>query len=59
MTVHKPLPTEVADRLLAHLATCPQCKRAVSHRRRHKICPTGRMLIRLTITERHPDDDER
>lgn len=53
------LPAEAADKLLDHIVTCPQCRRAVTHRRRGKICPHGRELIRLTLTERHGDHDER
>lgn len=49
----QPLPTEAADRLLTHVSTCPQCKRALGHRRRGKMCPVGRALVLRTLTERH------
>lgn len=51
----KPMPVEAADRLLNHVTTCPQCKRALGHRRRGKMCPNGRYLVRQTLAERHPE----
>lgn len=46
-------PTRAADELIYHLSTCPQCKRAEDGKRRRKVCPIGRDLIKQTLKERH------
>lgn len=49
-----PLPRKQADRLIAHLHECSTC-RAAKTEKTYNYCDTGKLLIQLTLKERHGD----
>lgn len=48
------LPHKYTDRLLAHLKTCHACIAAKAMNTRN-YCDTGKLLMQLTLKERHGD----
>lgn len=41
------------DKLIVHLNTCPQCKRARGWERRGSRCAVAKELLKQTLKERH------